>query len=403
MRKAHLLVFGLAWLAAGMLVGGCPLGGGLDDDELLVARITISATGGLPPLRVTVSAADSEALDGEIVEYRWDFAGEATATSVDASHTFTTPGRHTILLTIRDSMGREATARQDVRIQGSGATAVITADRTSGPAPLGIQFDGTASSAPDDTILDYFWDFGDGGSSRAARPFYLYENEGEFTVTLRVVTSGGVEATAEETISVGAAGGSLQFNGSQYATLSLAAGQTFSSLTFEGWARPQGAGGTVVMFGSPAVTVAVLPGESAVRVSIGGSQVDVAASNLANVWSHVAVSYSSADGATIYINGVQAGTLAASGDVTVNQLILGNSFVGNISNVRLWSTVRSGEQIAANRSAQLSGSADGLEGSWPLDDGSGQEIENLSGGPAGVRGSSSATESIDPAWNSDAP
>ncbi len=44
------------------------------------------------------------------------------------------------------------------------SSAVIGANPTSGPAPLSVAFNGSASSDPDpgDTIVNYAWTFGDG-------------------------------------------------------------------------------------------------------------------------------------------------------------------------------------------------------------------------------------------------
>ena len=99
------------------------------------------------------------------------------------------------------------------------ATAVIQTDITSGPAPLTVQFDGTSSAAEDDRILDYFWDFGSGETSRSPNPQHTFRIGGTFTVRLRVVTFGGVEASTSTTITIEATNASLQFSGSQFATL----------------------------------------------------------------------------------------------------------------------------------------------------------------------------------------
>lgn len=64
--------------------------------------------------------------------------------------------------------------------------AVATAAPMHGPVPLGVQFDGTASSDPDMDPLTYLWNFGDGGSSTAAAPFHTYTTPGERIATLTV-------------------------------------------------------------------------------------------------------------------------------------------------------------------------------------------------------------------------
>src|SRR5437763_7300975 len=60
--------------------------------------------------------------------------------------------------------------------------AVVAAAPTSGPLPLAVSFDGSASSDPDGDALTYDWDFGDGSAhSSAQKPSHLYDNAGTFT------------------------------------------------------------------------------------------------------------------------------------------------------------------------------------------------------------------------------
>jgi glucose/arabinose dehydrogenase len=70
--------------------------------------------------------------------------------------------------------------------------AVATADKTSGPAPLTVNFDGSGSSDPDGDSITYSWDLnGDGvyGDSTAQKPAYTYSSAGTFNVRLRVTDS----------------------------------------------------------------------------------------------------------------------------------------------------------------------------------------------------------------------
>jgi PKD repeat protein/regulation of enolase protein 1 (concanavalin A-like superfamily) len=67
-------------------------------------------------------------------------------------------------------------------------TAVAQADVTSGLAPLTVNFDGSASSDPENQPLEYFWVFGEGGGfSEEASPTYIYQNPGVYEVRLTVM------------------------------------------------------------------------------------------------------------------------------------------------------------------------------------------------------------------------
>ena len=84
--------------------------------------------------------------------------------------------------------------------------AVIEADRFYGAGDLTIQFDGTASSATNSGIREYFWAFGDGDTSRLPKPTHRYTASGgrpeSFTVTLTVTDSVGATARTERIVSL---------------------------------------------------------------------------------------------------------------------------------------------------------------------------------------------------------
>jgi glucose/arabinose dehydrogenase len=98
------------------------------------------------------------------------------------------------------------------RISYAGAnnppSAVATANPTSGPAPLTVQFNGSGSSDPDGDALSYSWDLnGDGtyGDSTAANPSFTYASAGTYAVRLRVTDARGASSvSAPVTITVGA-------------------------------------------------------------------------------------------------------------------------------------------------------------------------------------------------------
>lgn len=80
-----------------------------------------------------------------------------------------------------------------VRYPGGNRAPVASpaADRTNGPAPLTVSFDGTASSDPDGDPLSFRWQFGDGASSAASGPSHTYDRPGTYTATLTVTDPQG--------------------------------------------------------------------------------------------------------------------------------------------------------------------------------------------------------------------
>ncbi|MEV4756479.1 PQQ-dependent sugar dehydrogenase [Micromonospora sp. NPDC049559] len=82
-------------------------------------------------------------------------------------------------------------------------TAVASANRTSGPAPLTVAFSSAGSSDPEGGALTYSWNFGDGTSSTAANPSKTYTTNGTYTATLTVRDPAGATGSSSVVISVG--------------------------------------------------------------------------------------------------------------------------------------------------------------------------------------------------------
>jgi PKD repeat protein len=82
--------------------------------------------------------------------------------------------------------------------------AAITADPTSGVAPLAVSFDASASSDPDGRIVQYAWDFGDGNTYQdtAAVATHTFTTAGNYTVRLTVSDDRGTRHDATAGIAV---------------------------------------------------------------------------------------------------------------------------------------------------------------------------------------------------------
>ncbi|MCP2170424.1 RICIN domain-containing protein [Goodfellowiella coeruleoviolacea] len=82
-------------------------------------------------------------------------------------------------------------------------TAKAGADRTSGPAPLTVNFSSAGSADPGGSSLTYSWNFGDGTTSTAANPSHTYTAAGNYTAVLTVRNSAGATGTASVSITSG--------------------------------------------------------------------------------------------------------------------------------------------------------------------------------------------------------
>lgn len=65
--------------------------------------------------------------------------------------------------------------------------AVVSTDKTSGPAPLTVCFDGSQSYDPEGAPLTYDWELGDGTITSTAAVCHTYKRSGRYNVTFAVV------------------------------------------------------------------------------------------------------------------------------------------------------------------------------------------------------------------------
>jgi PKD repeat protein len=171
-----------------------------------LAAFTATPTSGDIPLAVAFDGSASYDPDptGSVASYAWAFGDGGTATGASATHTYTTAGTYTATLTVTDDLGATGSKSATITAMGPNAapTAKITTNKTSGYAPLAVNFSGTGSSDSDGAIASYSWTFGDGGTSTAAAVAHTYSAVGTYTATLKVTDNLGATATTTVKITV---------------------------------------------------------------------------------------------------------------------------------------------------------------------------------------------------------
>ena len=137
-----------------------------------VAVIVASPLSGDPPLTVHFDGRLSRDPNGEPLQYRWDFNdGKPPQTGSQTDHVYVTAGSFTAVLTVTNAnSGRIGQAQVDIEVINNAPNAKISADKTSGRAPLEVQLSASQSSDRESTQdkLIYQWAFGDGTSANDA-------------------------------------------------------------------------------------------------------------------------------------------------------------------------------------------------------------------------------------------
>ncbi len=80
--------------------------------------------------------------------------------------------------------------------------ASMSANPTSGVAPLAVSFSAAGSSDPDGSIVSYAWNFGDGTSASGPSASKTYTTPGTYTATLTVTDNAGLTSDRSVTITV---------------------------------------------------------------------------------------------------------------------------------------------------------------------------------------------------------
>jgi PKD repeat protein len=180
------------------------VGAGNNQSPVAVAASTTPSTG-KAPLTVSFSSAGSVDPDGSIVSYRWNWGdGTSDGNTPNPSHVFATPGTYVVALTVTDNVGATGTTTTTVVVSpNQSPTAAATASAPIAIAPATISFSSADSTDPDGIIVTRRWDFGDGSPlSTTANPTKVYNNPGNYTVTLTVIDDNGAQDVASLNIAV---------------------------------------------------------------------------------------------------------------------------------------------------------------------------------------------------------
>ncbi len=145
-------------------------------------------TSGPSPLNVTFTDDST----GGPTSWSWDFGDSTTSTAQNPNHQYASDGTYTVKLTVANGSGQNSLTKTNYIVVGTKPAADFSADQTSGPSPLTVNFTDASTNGP----TSWSWDFGDPSSganntSTDQNPSHTYASDGAYTVKLTATNAAG--------------------------------------------------------------------------------------------------------------------------------------------------------------------------------------------------------------------
>lgn len=127
---------------------------------------------------------------GGATSWQWDLGNGTLSSQTSPTTTYLVPGSYTVKLVIQNASGKDSIIKTNYIVVNDVPTVNFVSNNTAGCYPLKVQFT-DISAANSGTIVEWFWDFGDGNTSTLQSPSHTYLVAGSFGVTLKVKNSAG--------------------------------------------------------------------------------------------------------------------------------------------------------------------------------------------------------------------
>ncbi|OPZ45102.1 MAG: PKD domain protein [Euryarchaeota archaeon ADurb.BinA087] len=155
-----------------------------------VADFTANKTSGTAPLTVQFTDLST----GSPTSWAWDFNNDGTVDKTEQNPKITFPaGTYTVKLTVINAGGSDSEIKTNyITVTIPPPVANFTANKTSGTAPLTVQFTDLSTGSP----TSWAWDFQNDGSTdnTVQNPVFTYLEAGTYTVNLTATNAGGSDA-----------------------------------------------------------------------------------------------------------------------------------------------------------------------------------------------------------------
>lgn len=157
--------------------------------------------------RVAFDASASTDEDSGIKSFDWNFGDGFGEKGMQVNHVFNRAGAHVVTLTVTDNDNGQGFASQVVTVGDNQLPTAAFSVTPVGPR-VGelVTFDGTGSSDPDGSIINFTWGFGDGSAASGPVVQHVFEAAQSYPVSLRVTDRWGASALISKIVTVQAGG-----------------------------------------------------------------------------------------------------------------------------------------------------------------------------------------------------
>jgi len=150
---------------------------------------------GCQPLEVSFTDSSLSNTVGDTIRYwNWDFGDGGTSTDQNPTYIYEDDGIFDVTLTVTTNAGcvNDSTQSNLITIHPKPVAEFETSSADYSSFEMEVEFINLSTGA-----VDYYWEFGDGGTSLDFEPTHLYSEEGVNLITLIVTSDQGCKDTTE--------------------------------------------------------------------------------------------------------------------------------------------------------------------------------------------------------------
>ena len=143
--------------------------------------------------------ANSADPDSDPLTYTWNFGdGSRPATGVQALHKYDHSGTYPVILTVDDGLGlKNSRHSHAITVKINEAPVADAGPSETYCSGEVIIFNASGSRDPENGLLKYDWDFGDGTTAEGLNPTKIFKNDGAYMVTLTVKDDSGLPCNTD--------------------------------------------------------------------------------------------------------------------------------------------------------------------------------------------------------------